>query len=44
MKEALKDTQIKDVVQKLVKQRTIQLVDKESNEAVLQQEMSLIGD
>ena len=44
MIEALKDTSVKQVVQKLVKQKTIELVDKTSNEAVLREEMSLIGE
>lgn len=35
---------MKQVVQKLVKQKTIELVDRDSNQAVLREEMSLIGE
>jgi hypothetical protein len=43
VKDALADTQVKNVVHKLVKSHEIQLVDRSTNQAVLKREMSLIG-
>lgn len=42
LQEAMQDTNVKEAVQKMVRQRTIELVD-DKNEPILREEMKLIG-
>ena len=44
LNEAMQDTQVKEAVQKMVRQRTLELVDYKSNQPILREEMRLIGD
>lgn len=44
VKAALADTYVKRVVQKNVRMKTIQLINKESNQPIFNKEMQLIGE